>query len=560
MGILAVDVTKITKEIGAGMTFLIGIFLFGFFYMPAISAVGEVSYCAEKTLDDAWCQNVPIGEVDTAYRYVPTSCEATSYCRLGTCVNSQDGICMENTPEVTCTTEEGLWKEGEVDEVPQCQLGCCLMGGQAAYVTQTRCKKLSSEYNLETDFRLSVGSEAECISLATEKLKGACVFEKEFERNCKMTTQKECSELDASSEGLNVEFHEGFLCSAEELGTICGPRGGTTCVEGKDEVYFMDTCGNLANIYDNSKINSDEYWTKITGKANSCSVGSDPATCGNCDYFSGTTCKKYERGEDSVKPNYGDNICRNLDCVYEEQTYKHGETWCAQSAHAGPVLVTEEGKRASLESDFKIENVPGSRYFRMVCYNGDVTIEPCADYRAEVCLQSSITDPRDGGQFRTSACRVNMWQDCSVQRNKKDCENSDRRDCQWIPEETEVKEREGGIEGLISGISGNLKKRIIYGGRCVPLYQPGFNFWEAEGDAESICATANTQCVVGYEGKIGEKTKAVKNQECLNPGWANSMNNVCISLGDCGSKINYLDIEGYNEVSVERGKKKGGGF
>ena len=535
---------------------LMGIFLFSVFYMPAINAVGEVSYCAEKTTNRAWCQNVPIEEVDTNYRYVPTSCEATSYCRLGTCVNTQDGICMENTPEAVCNTEEGFWEEGKVDEIPQCQLGCCLMGGQAAFVTQTRCKKISSEYSLETDFRLNIGSEAECIALATEKSKGACVFEKEFERNCKMTTQKECDELGAGSEELNVEFHEGFLCSSEELGTVCGPRGGTTCVEGKDEVYFQDTCGNLANIYDNSKINNDEYWTKIVGKAGSCEIGSDPAICGNCDYFSGTTCKEYKRGEDSVRPNYGDNICRDLGCEYEGQEYKHGETWCAQSPRTSQILITEEGKRESLTSDTQNENLPGSRYFRMVCYNGDVTTEPCAEYRQETCLQSSITDPRDGEQFRTAACRVNKWQDCTVQRNQKDCENADRRDCQWIAEQTVKKEKAGGLPGIF----GDLKKRIIEGGRCIPLYAPGFNFWEAGSDAESICATANTQCVVGYKGKIGESTKAVENQECLNPGWANAMNNVCISLGDCGSKINYLDAEGYNEVSVAKGKKKGSGF
>src|SRR3989338_3271408 len=85
-----------------GMFFLIGIFLFSVFY---VSAVGEVSYCCEKTRAQsdgsggACCQNAPESECDQNYRKVPTSCEATSYCRLGICVNTLDGICMENTPE-----------------------------------------------------------------------------------------------------------------------------------------------------------------------------------------------------------------------------------------------------------------------------------------------------------------------------------------------------------------------------------------------------------------------------------------------------------------------------
>jgi len=43
-----------------------------------------------------------------------------------------------------------------------------------------------------------------------------------------------------------------------------------------------------------------------------------------------------------------------------------------------------------------------------------VSVEACADYRQEVCLQSDI----DG--FKTAACRVNMWQDCSAQEEEKD--------------------------------------------------------------------------------------------------------------------------------------------
>jgi hypothetical protein len=33
----------------------------------------------------------------------------------------------------------------------------------------------------------------------------------------------------------------------------CGKTTNTVCVEGKDEVYFVDSCGNVANIYDASK-------------------------------------------------------------------------------------------------------------------------------------------------------------------------------------------------------------------------------------------------------------------------------------------------------------------
>ncbi len=462
------------------------------FLVGIISSQG-ISYCCERTIDGAWCQNSPEENCNDDYRKVPTSCEATSYCKLGCCYNSQEGTCMENTPQKVCEDSNGVWEDDVECGIPQCELGCCLIGDQAAFVTQTRCKRLSSLYGLEIDFRTNIGNEIQCIASATSDVKGACVFEKEFEKTCLFLTKRECQEIEVSSADSNVNFHDGYLCSAEQLGTNCGPTEQTICVEGRDEVYFVDSCGNLANIYDASKIENKEYWSKIYGKAKSCSPGSsnaDSATCGNCDYYLGSTCKDYKRAEDKVRPNYGDKICRDLSCEYDGKSYSHGETWCANA----------KGTK---------NNLPGSRYFRLVCYNGDVSVEPCADFRQEICIESDIEG------FKTAGCRVSMWQDCASQDNEKDCENTDRRDCEWA------------------------------GGRCVPLYSPGFNFWETEGDAESLCSMATTQCIVKYEKKLGGDKECVENCECLAAGWEEDMNNICNSIGDCGDKKNYLGFEGY---------------
>jgi len=604
--------------------------LFMNFLIP-VSAVGETSYCCEKTTDGAWCQNAPSESCDTSngLRKVPASCEATSYCKLGTCVNSQEGTCMENTPQKVCNDNDGLWKEGKREEIPQCQLGCCLIGDQAAFVTQTRCKRLTALYGLETNFRKDLNDEVACIASATSDAKGACVFEKEFEKSCKFTTKKECQEMGASytgrisfsdssdsgsektSGGLfnnlfgnsettsnsdteqettisgeaildssnvgnansNVEFHEGFLCSAEELGTNCGPTEQTTCLEDRDEVYFLDSCGNLANIYDASKITSKEYWSKIYNKAESCGTGgsnANSATCGNCDYYLGSTCKEYQRGKDKVKPNYGDNICRDLKCEHvgidgNAETYQHGETWCAESKGVGKIIIDSESRTASGGTNSKTENLPGSRYFRMVCYNGDVTVESCADFRNEVCLQGEVNG------FKTAACRVNMWQDCYSQDNKKDCENEDRRDCQWTEGKSILRDNEGNglvlnnADELVSRKDGNNLKKNEKGNyieaSCFPRYVPGFNFWgnsesSSEGSdgsqGEELCSLADNTCVVKFEKGLldtigGNSGKCVENCECLNENlWKAEQNNFCVALGDCGSSINYFDIPGYH--------------
>ena len=484
------------KKILFGMILLFGIFAFNLIY---VSAVGENNYCAERTTSGAWCQNVPSGEVDPNYRGVPTSCESTSYCKLGTCVDSQEGTCMENTPQKICEEPQdgiggGVWFDSEVDEIPQCSLGCCLLGDQAAFVTQTRCKQLSSLYGLETNYRTDIQSEFTCIATATSDVKGACVFEREFEKTCRLVTKGECSEMQNS--GNSTEFHKDFLCSAEQLATNCGPSEQTTLVEGKDEVYFIDTCGNLANIYDSNRQDDKSYWEKISEKAESCGFDNSnagSATCGNCDYFLGSTGKDYDRSKDPVSPKFGNYICRDLSCKHEGTNYNHGETWCSVSS----------------ENE---ENLPGSRYFRLVCYNGEVSIEQCADFRQEVCIQDSLNG------FKTAACRVNKWQDCISQTSQKNCENTDRRDCQWFED------------------------------KCVPKFAPGFDFWQG-GDAESLCSAANTKCVVEYEeGLLDDEPECEENCECLEDKWAQEQNNLCVALGDCGSSSNYLGHQGYNDL------------
>jgi hypothetical protein len=425
------------------------------FLIGIISA--EVSYCCEKTLDldsstpgyqGGWCLNAPEDECDTGFRAAPTSCEATSYCRLGTCINTNEGNCMPNTPQKVCQDKGGIWNEGTTNEIPQCQLGCCLIGEQAAFVTQTRCKKLSSIYGLEVNYRTDIQTEAECILSATSDVKGACVFEIDFERNCNMITRKECQKM---PDDYGAEFHEGYLCSATSLNTICGARGGTTCVEGRDEVFFLDTCGNLANVYDNNKLNDENYWTYIAGYGGvkvDCSSGSNAnsKTCGNCDYFLGSTCKK-------GNAQYGNLICKDLAC-YEgnKKIAEHGETWCAESSGTSKIIVDENYEVTSSGTEGKVD-VPGSRYFRLICYDGEVMVEPCADYRQEVCLESKVNE------FRAAACRVNKWQDCLAQDSKKNCENNDQRDCKWINEDKEEINLEDGERG------------------CVPRNAPGFNFW-----------------------------------------------------------------------------------
>lgn len=472
-------------------------------------SAADATVCCEKTTTGAFCQNVPSSVCDPSARQAPTSCASTSYCRAGTCYDSNEGTCLDNTPQIVCNANGGVWSA----ETPaQCQLGCCMLGDQAAFVSLVRCKKLSGFLGLNTHYDSSITSELSCIAQVQEQDKGACVYEFEFQKTCSFTTRAEC---DASTSAVNGSvsggmFYKDKLCSAEELGTICGPSQKTSCLPGKDEVYYLDTCGNTANIYDASKWNDKDYWTNVKTKTESCNPllgNGESRSCGNCNYLAGSFCR--DSASSGARATYGDFICADLNCVDEDgKARKHGESWCI-------------GDETRITPG---ENSVGSRFFRRICVNGEAITEPCEDFRAEECIEDAITTPF--GPFSQAACRVNRWQDCLAQTDKRDCENTDRRDCFWK-------------EGVVLG--NNTINAI-----CLPKNSPGLNFWTGE-ESKTVCGVGNKICVVKFEKGLLGGERCVENCECLQPGWETKYGEVCSALGDCGAKVNYAGKAGFKE-------------
>ena len=491
--------TYFNKRVVRLLSFIILIMII--FSLTAVVVSAQIYYCCEKTTNGAWCQKGLKEECDAGFKASPTSCDSTSYCKTGCCFDSAEGLCMENTPQRVCDDSGGSWADDANCNVPQCNLGCCIIGDQAALVTQTRCKALTGFYGLEVDFRKSITDELTCIETANAQDIGACVFEdpETFSPTCKFTTRGEC----------NYDFHEGILCSADELGTVCGPSTKTTLSDSGDEVYYTDTCGNPANIYDSTKYNDELYWKKIFTKAESCGAGQSNAgskTCGNCNYFLGSIGKKAKAGN---KPTYGDYICTDLSCGDRE----HGESWCvstgsgSSSSSSGDsdssdgrdvsdITKTEgaaitglvswdfpfrdEGTTSGVSKSASLlrESRVGTRHFKQICVNNEILVEPCYDYRNEVCVEQETNG------FSEAACTVNRWQTCISQTTKKKCENTDQRDCQWM-------------EGYYFGTSGDdvlvsysvrnpkTGKKITNQGVCLPQVSPGLPFWGQPGSGIS---------------------------------------------------------------------------
>jgi hypothetical protein len=530
-----------------GIVLVLAISAFFLLSSNSVSSQSQVSYCCEKTNDGAWCQNVnDASQCATGGGLnapVPTSCESTTYCSVGTCINRLEGTCSES-PQRVCEDNGGNWDARGKDEITQCQAGCCLIGDQAAFVTQANCNRLSSLYDLDINFRKDIKNQEQCVALAFPREKGACVFDDGFQRSCEMLTRSECLAEEESS-SIDVEFHQGLLCSAESLETICGPSERTTCVEDKDEVYFLDSCGNLANIYDAKRVKDQNYWTEIVEKGASCNPSSSNAgnpSCGNCDYLAGSTCKAYERGnQETVQPTIGNNVCAILDCKYDGKTYSHGESWCA----------TSPGFDQSL---------PGSESYRLVCYNGEVTTEECPAFREQVCVEEEITE-----DFTTAFCTLNRFRDCVLQDNKVDCEDDLVRDCTWLVGETNNIFRGNGTgedkdidkyvmqnDKLVSQedaerefIGVGFSYLNLTGASCVPKYGPGFKFWEDEN--RTMCSLADDFCLVRYEKSLtsGFGWDCKENCWCVQDGginedWLTNRRALCTSIGDCGLSTNFI--------------------
>lgn len=544
------------------------------YFLPSVSSA---NVCCEKTLSGAICQDTTSDNCAPGAAQNPTSCSQTSFCRLGTCIDNKAGECKPNTPQKACEGIGGFWDQRIEDEISQCQKVCCYIGGKATFVTQTECKTLSGLYGFETVSDKTIKNALECLASGISEDKGACVFDEEagFGKTCEFTTEKKCRDMKTAFPDLNTEFFKDYLCSAEELGTNCAQSKKTTC--NNEKVYFLDNCGNLANIYDASKLNDNAYWSKIIEPGDSCGFGSsnaDSKSCGNCNYNLGSTCSEAKRGETTI-PTAGDFICRDLSCEYDNngdkkmEQYQHGERWCATISGTSKIISDKE----AIPNSFK-ENLPGSEYIVLSCNNGEVDYEQCLGARQEICIENTIY-PDGITPFRNAICSPNLWKDCTSISSKEECEDIEKRDCKWIPILARTDDdrlttwkpnQEGDAAPLIKIDSdlpvgkGNtflvssknqildLIKRIndvkidinnykigneeedrnsdFQNGVCVPRYAPGFDFMaKASGgseedmkklreEAQDICSLASAKCVIKQTKKIGGSWKSVENSEC----------------------------------------------
>jgi len=471
--------------------------------------------CCQVGKNGDICSSYPIADCanSCSSACLPSACGNTQECKEGCCYNSAEGLCVSKSSQAKCTQDGGIWKnspECNLNIAPECKQGCCVLGENVEFVTSGRCQKLSADRNLNVDFRSSITSEENCLLLKYASNKGACVFN---DKSCKMLTNSECRSLTGRNIFLNV------LCTAEILNTTCKPTQNTKCVDGKDEVYFVDSCGNTANIYDSSRKEDKTYWERVFSKFTSCgALGSNinSRSCGNCDRFIGSGCSNYKTAN-TAKPDLGENLCKDLGCknapyvvdafgkVIQKKDRKNGESWCVYDGKVG------DG-----------DDIPGSRHFKYSCINGEVKEEPCADARNEICVENGIGKD---DSISNAVCRANNWRNC-FETNFSECNGT--LDCQPS-----------------SVVIDKFKVQL-----CTPKYPGGFGASEEnQKSAQDICSQATRTCVAKYASKgFPPKCVCVENCDCEKAIFTQEMNGICRKLGDCGGEANIAGVYSKNYV------------
>ncbi len=479
----------------------------------SIKQIGVVSaqeddseWCCEILKSNgATCQPISAGEgslcSDSGQIWM-TDCQSTTLCKTGTCIDEEYGTCSAG-PKKDCEN----WNPLLIYEIPECKSGCCILdeGTKKEWGIKLKCDNEAGSFDDNIP-------QSGC-KVLTEEM-GACVLDN---NNCIFTTEEDCVN--------NLEGNpwKGLLCSNPNLNTICGrPKTKTeiqtTCYN--DKVYFLDNCSNIANVYDFDKWDVDDYWKFVQTSA--CDAISDPTTCGNCDGTNNICASSSEAG---IIPAGGDYVCKDIRCDFDGDGTKEkqsSESICVYEGYIG-----------------YSRDVVGSAHIRKICSGGEIIYDICDVYRGEICGYETAND---GSSI--ARCRKNEGIKC-LAANKDEIKAYEYNDDnELINEEDTLNENnkacaETSPDCRLESIDVDDYFKFD---ACVPKYPPGFDLTEPsnEGNYKKRCDIATQTCTtVWKKGIINWNCK--KNCECLTKEFANQMNDLCISLGDCGG---YVNIEG----------------
>lgn len=478
-----------------------------FLEIKQFGIVSAAQNCCKKTISGGVCQIIMPGDeaLCAPENLLNTACSLSSECVEGCCIDKITGTCAARSTRYACESGGGTWKRDQFCLNSECILGCCTLENKVEFVTEKTCRYKSQNLGLQMNY-IKTNEEWECINMQRNQSEGACMLQDD---RCVRTSNSEC----VRQKG---KYYPWKLCSNPITNSSCIRQSSVNCVEGVDEVYWFDSCGNKENIYSSDK---EKSWRGgiILNKSNGCDplkVNTNSETCGNCDRFLGSTCS----ANASKKVKDGNVGCKNLDCVDEKgKSWHNGESWCVYDGYIG------DGK-----------DVVGSRHWRRYCSNGQIKVDPCADYRAELCSQTLVVNSTSSDGFNVASCIFNEAFNC-INYNL-----------------------EMATMPTNCALNGHCYMKSIkvddyfYFSICLPKYPRGFDLETPSTLNQQICSTASQSCKVWYEKKI-TGWECIENCDCEENEFAKTMNEICTSLGDCGSKVNWVG-DGTENIRVAGGQ------
>ncbi|MEK6894310.1 MAG: DMT family transporter, partial [Nanoarchaeota archaeon] len=488
-----------------------------------VSAQTGIKTCLLNN-DGSYCQEYPSNvcnsECASQGGCFPGRRTDYSLCQLGTCFDTELGLCSAGSPRASCEGSGVTWYPQNTP-VQQCNRGCCLIapdgsGGasQARLTTNRECNNLEQTLGVLVEWDSQTTGEVQCLQKVRTQREGACVLapsDNEILNNCEFTTEVRC----ATRGG---DFYSGQLCTNSQLNTKCEMTENAQCFDGKDGLYFVDNCKppNRANIYDYQKRNNNGYWQSVVPSEQICTLSrnnqgeiTNEQSCGNCDYLTGSICGTVRGSIDTNPSNNGQYVCRDLYCVDESgERREHGESWCAFDSWTGL-----DGQPGTNEE--RAVDVPGSRQYKKLCFEGEIRTEPAPEYRNGLCVEQDVTE-----DFTNANPRTNTGALCTAYNKNVD----------------ELSKCEESPDCFLKHVEIDRWKFDV----CVPKYPLGFelNSETPQQDSQAICAAASQTCTYYEKKNIEGRWTCRINCGCKEREFAETMNNLCISLGDCGSKVN----------------------
>lgn len=342
---------------------------------PDVSAEQQV--CCEKTKSGEFCTLASASDCDQNFNTAAvSSCSQASFCRPVCCIDNSEGTCYANTPFSTCYNQVNTTYDSNVPScdsrvVAACRLGCCNIGGAYSLKTEQQCsveaEKNPTYFAGQQYFDPAVTNEYDCLQKGRSQEEGCCLA---LEGTCSFESRDQCA---TSSRNIvksgDPGFYKNTYCSDDSLSCSCTSHAKKGCIEGSDDVYWFDSCGNKEAI------------------AEDCDLDSKLTVCG-------------------LNNAGNDYVCKTANCVNPKvyphspntnvSVRKHSESWCVYEGAVGSFL-----------------DRPGTKHYRATCSRGIEQIEECRDFREEICVEATVGSS-DLGNFSEAQCLYNDIYDSPI--------------------------------------------------------------------------------------------------------------------------------------------------